>query len=270
MPDNKNQLVIGFLLLGLVLVGLSTYFSYFAPKEQPTEIRLARVERESGRASVYRSGYTQREPVDRKIDLYNLDSVETQETGEAILAFESSHKIRLSPNTLVTIEKSDDTQNPHVNLLVIRGEVTIEAQGREGELFIGKNGQRIAAAEYNNSQLSQAPVQPPAPNENFPNPGGPEEKLGISDDEINTVMNNNRSQFFKCYTQLLQTAPTAKGNVSLSFTIENNGKLSVAEVTASELPDEHFKKCLLEVLRRIEFRSFQGPQISTLFPLKFE
>ncbi len=268
MSENKNQLVIGFLLLGLVLIGLSTYFSYFAPKDIPTELRLARVDRESGKASVYRNGYTQRENIDRKIDLYNLDSVETQETGEAILSFESTHKVRLSPNTLVTLEKSDDTQNPHVTLIVKRGDVHIDAEGREGELFIAKNGQRISASEYNNSQLSQSPVQPPQPNEAFSNPIP--ENQGLSEDEINTVMNNNRSQFFKCYTQLLQTEPTAKGNVSLSFTIENNGKLSVAEVTASELKDETFKKCLLEVLRRIEFRSFQGPQISTLFPLKFE
>jgi hypothetical protein len=268
MSENKSQLVIGFLLLGLVLVGLSAYFSYFAPKSAQTELLLGRVERESGKAFVYRSGYTQRENVDRRTNLYNLDSVETQETGEAILSFESAHKIRLSPNTTVTLERVDDAQGFHVVLILKRGDVHVDNVGREGDLFIAKNGERIAASDYNNSTLAQIAVKPPEPNEAFSNPVP--ENQGLTEDEINTVMNTNRSSFFKCYTQLLQKEPTAKGNVSLSFTIENNGKLSVTEITASQLQNEEFKKCLLEVLRRIEFRSFQGPQISTLFPLKFE
>ncbi len=268
MPENKSQLVIGFLLLGLVLVGLSTYFSYFAPKNTPTEIILAHVDRESGKAFVYRSGYTQRESIDRKTNLYNLDSVETQDTGEAVLSFESAHKVRLSSNTTVTLERVDDAQGFHVVLILKRGDVHVEGSGREGELFIAKNGERVSASDYNSSSLAQTAVKPPQPNEAFSNPVP--ENQGLTEDEINTVMNTHRASFFKCYTQLLQTEPTAKGNVSLSFTIENNGKLSVAEVTASQLQNENFKKCLLEVLRRIEFRTFQGPQISTLFPLKFE
>ena len=268
MPENKNQLVLGFLLLGLVLVGLSTYFSFFAPKNTPTELLLARVERESGKAYVFRSGFSQRENVDRRTNLYNLDSVETMETGEAILAFESAHKVRLSPNTLVTLERVDDQQDFHVTLIIKRGDVHVDQVGREGDLFIAKNGERISATDYNNSTLSQVAVQPPQPNEAFSNPIP--ETQGLTEEEINTVMNNHRGSFFKCYTQLLQKEPTAKGNVSLSFTIENNGKLSVAEVTASQLQNDEFKKCLLEVRRRIEFRSFKGSPISTLFPLKFE
>jgi hypothetical protein len=268
MPENKSQLVIGFLLLGLVLVGLSTYFSYFAPKTTSTELLLAHVDRESGKAYVFRSGYTQRETVDRKTNLYNLDSVETLETGEAVLAFESAHKVRMSPNTLVTLERVDDPQGFHVTLILKRGEIHVDSVGREGDLFIAKNGERISAADYNNSTLAQTAVKPPQPNEAFSNPVP--ENQGLTDEEINSVMNTHRASFFKCYTQLLQTEPTAKGNVSLSFTIENNGKLSVAEVTASQLQNEEFKKCLLEVLRRIEFRTFKGAPISTLFPLKFE
>lgn len=267
MPE-KNQLVFGFLLLGLILVGISTYYSFFAPQEQVQEIRLGRIERETGKAYVLRNGYTQKENVDRKVNLFNLDSVETMETGEAILAFESAYRVRLSNNTLVTLEKIDDRESFHVLLIVKRGDVRVENFGREGELFIAKNGERISATDYNSSALARAPVEPPQPNEAFSNPAPKDQSLAEA--EIATTMNNHRSSFFKCYTQLLQREPSAKGNVSLSFTIENSGKLSVAEVTASQLTNEDFKKCLLEVLRRIEFRSFKGPSISTLFPLKFE
>jgi hypothetical protein len=268
MPEHKNHLVLGFLTLGLIFVGLSIYFSFFTEVEKPREIRLARVERENGKASVLRSGYTLKENVDRRLNLYNLDSVETLETGEAILALESAYRVRLFNNTFVTLERVDDSDGFHVVLILKRGEIRIENFGREGELFIAKNGDRVSASDYNSSPLAQAPVEPPSPNEAFSNPLP--ENQSLSEDEISTVMNNHRTGFFKCYTQLLQKEPSAKGQVTLSFTIENNGKLSVAEVTASQLPNEDFKKCLLEVLRRIDFRAFQGPAISTLFPLKFE
>lgn len=267
MPE-KNQLVLGFLFLGLVLVGLSTYFSFFASEDVIQEIRLARIERETGRVFVLRSGYTQKEKVDRKESLYNLDSVETLESGEAILSFDSAYRIHISNNTLVTLEKIDDQEAFHILLIVKRGEIRVENFGREGELFIAKNGERISATDYNGSQLARVPVEPPQPNQAFSNPIPADQ--GLAEEEITTVMNNHRTSFFKCYTQLLQQDPTAKGRVSLNFTIENNGKLSVSEVTASELNNEDFKKCLLQVLRRIEFRSFEGPPISTLFPLKFE
>ncbi|MEZ0392498.1 MAG: AgmX/PglI C-terminal domain-containing protein [Pseudobdellovibrionaceae bacterium] len=267
MPE-KSQVVFGFLFLGLVLIGVSTYFSFFAPKPSVQEIRLARIERESGKVSVLRSGYTQKENVDRKINVYNLDSVETMETGEALLSFESAYRVRLSNNTLVTLERIEDQESFRVLMIVKRGEVRVENFGREGELVIAKNGERVSATDYNSSPLAQMAVEPMKPVDDLPNPGPVH--LGLTEDEIGTVMNNHRSSFFKCYTQLLQKEPSAKGNVALSFTIENNGKLSVAEVTASQMTNDEFKKCLLEVLRRIEFRSFKGPSISTLFPLKFE
>ncbi len=268
MPENKNQLVFGFLFLGLILVGISIYFSFLSPRTPDKEIRLARVDRETGKVFVLRSGYTQKENVEKRESLFNLDSIETLETGEALLSFESAYRVRLFNNAMVTLERIDDQEGFHVILILKRGEIRIENFGREGELFIAKNGDRVSATDYNSSPLSQAPVDPPQPNEAFSNPAPSDQ--GLSEEEIGTVMSNHRTSFFKCYTQLLQKEPTAKGNVSLSFTIENNGKLSVAEVTASELSNEDFKKCLLEVLRRIEFRSFTGPAISTLFPLKFE
>ncbi|PIS11948.1 MAG: energy transducer TonB [Bdellovibrio sp. CG10_big_fil_rev_8_21_14_0_10_47_8] len=268
MPENKNQLVIGFLVLGLALVGLSTYFSFFAPRKTYQEIPLAKVQRETGKVYAVRAGYTQKELVETRTTLVSLDSVETQDIGEALILFENSYQIRVFNNAMVTLEKVEDQQDFHVVLIIKRGDIKVESFGRDGDLFIAKNGERISAAQYNSSQLAHAAVVPPVPVDNFSNPAPANE--GLAEDEISTTMNEHRSSFFKCYTQLLQKDPTAKGQVSLSFTVENNGKLSVAEVTASDIKQDEFRQCLVEVLRRIEFRSFRGPPISTLFPLKFE
>jgi hypothetical protein len=92
----------------------------------------------------------------------------------------------------------------------------------------------------------------------------------LTEDEISGVMASHRSSFFKCYTQLLQKEPQAKGETTLSFTIDNSGKLMTYDMTSAKLQRPEFKKCLLDVMSRVTFRPFQGQPVSTLFPIKFE
>lgn len=268
--DDKTNLVAGFLIGGLVLIALSIYFSFFSRETTHQGPRLAQVEQQTGKVFVFHSGLTQRELVDKRAPVLNLDSIETMETGEALLHFESAYRVRLLNSALVTLEKESENNKDVIILIVKRGEIKVENWGREGELFITKNGERIAATEYNSSLLAKEPVTSPVSSLN-PGESAPQ---GLTEEEISTVMASHRPQLFKCYTQLLQVDPNMKGNITLAFTIENSGKLSVAEVAqgqmGSQTINEDFKKCLLEVLKRVEFRPFQGPQISTLFPLKFE
>lgn len=269
LKGKKNQLVVGLLVAGLILVALSLYFSIFSSRTSSEgEVRLASVTRETGKAFVLRKGFTEKEAVEKRTPLYNLNSIETDETGEALVNFDSGYKLRVFNNALLTLEKVADQDNYHVVAIVKNGVVRVDGFGNEGELYISKNGERLSATDYNGSMLAQTPAVVPTPidTESTPIP----EDQGLSEEEISAGIQKHRTSFFKCYTQLLQKEPTAKGKVSLSFTIENNGKMSVTEVTASELANPDFKKCLLEVLRRVEFRSFKGPAISTLFPLKFE
>lgn len=264
----KNRLVISLLVAGLGLIGLSLYFSFFNSSTSLSESPLAYVTRETGRAFVLKRGLAGKEAIERRLSLYDFNSVETNDTGEAVLSFDSGFKIRMFNNALVTLEKIKDQKRFHILVIVRSGEVRVDGFGQEGDLFISKNGERISASDYNGSLLARTPTIAPDP-EDFEAPPAPTDQ-GLSEEEIAAGIQRHRTSFFKCYTQLLQREPTAKGKASLSFTIENNGKMSLAEVTASEIKNSDFKKCLLEVLRRVEFRSFKGPAISTLFPLKFE
>ena len=265
--QSKTQLILGFVLVGLFLLGLSYYFSKQEAAKPEREMRLARLERETGKVFVLRSGYTQKENIERRAQLYSLDSIETTDLGEATLSFESAYRVKVLASSLVTLEKIDDPETFHVVVIIKRGDIRVENFGREGELFIAKNGDRVSASDYNSSSLAQLPTAAPTPVDEST---APTPNQTLSEDEIGAVMNSHKTAFFKCYTQLLQKEPQAKGNVSLSFTIENTGKLSVAEVTASQIQNQDFKKCLIEVLHRIEFKSFQGVPVSTLFPLIFE
>jgi hypothetical protein len=82
-------------------------------------------------------------------------------------------------------------------------------------------------------------------------------------------MGNHKNSFFKCYSRLLQKQNTAKGDVTLIFLIDNLGQISDLTIQ-TQLTDEDFKRCVRDVVGRIEFRPFDGPQISAFFPMKFD
>lgn len=267
MTEKKTQLVIAFCAIGVLLLSAGLFLVKRGQTSAVGEFRLARVERETGDVFTIRTGYAQREKVIARSPLYNLDSVETADTGDALITFESAFRVRVMENSLVTLEKVDDQESYHVVLIVKRGEIKVENFGRDGELVIGKNGERVNAADYNGSQLSLAPAIPPQSLDSF---SEPIKEQGLSGDEISATLAQNKTQFFKCYTQVLQKTPTAKGSVSMSFTVENSGKLSLAEITASEIQDDQFKNCLKEVLKRIEFKAFNGAPIATIVPMHFE
>ncbi len=264
MKDQKNPLALVFLGAGILLFAVSFYLSYRTSTSSEKSSRLARVERETGQVFIVRSGFTQKEKIDKSSNLFNLDSVETNDTGEALLSFESAFRLKVLVDSLVTLEKVEDNKGSHVVLILKKGDIHIENFGREGELFIAKNGERVSALDFDSSTLKAAPLEAPT------TPQGPAPVTQLTEEEISGVMASHKSSFFKCYTQLLQKDPQAKGDATLSFTIDNSGKLMVYDMTSAKLPQPEFKKCLIDVMSRVVFRPFQGPPVSTLFPIKFE
>ena len=64
--------------------------------------------------------------------------------------------------------------------------------------------------------------------------------------------------------------PMAKGSIMINFEVEPKGKIQNIDIQSYQVSDETFNKCLTEVLKRIQFRTFDGPAISAVFPLRFE
>ncbi|MBO9668406.1 MAG: AgmX/PglI C-terminal domain-containing protein, partial [Bdellovibrio sp.] len=88
---------------------------------------------------------------------------------------------------------------------------------------------------------------------------------GLTSEFIQDTLRAQRNSFFKCYTQLLQRTPGVVGQASVGFTIERSGKVSQADITSSSIADPAFKKCLIEAIRRVEFKSFGGdPSLSKI------
>lgn len=268
METPKNPWIWGFLIVGLVCIGLSFILTTHPNEHLVTAAPLAKAQLMTGEATITRSGSLQREKIEGHPTLNQLDSVETTDLGEVRLDFESAFRVLLKENTLVTLERIGDQKGFHVVLIIKRGSIQVDNIGHEGDLFIAKNGERISADQYHESPLSKVAVEDPQ--QSLTPPNAPAVGGSLSEQEIQDVMGSHRTSFLKCYSQLLQKDPNAKGDATLTFTVENNGKVNGVEITSTSLKQEDFKKCLSEVMNRVEFRPFPGPPVSSLFPLKFE
>ena len=224
---------------------------------------FGRIERETGKVYLVSQNFRQKDLIENTKSIQNSANIETDETGEAILTLDNGYRIRIFEDSSINIEALDRV----ATITLKKGSMIVENFGQPSELIIAKDGKRFSAAEYNGldtrraeyKEKSEVKIEPIV-----------ETTRGLSEEEISAVISNNKNYLFKCYTQLLQKQPEAKGEVSLNFTIENSGKVSSCEASSKQIKDETFFRCLKEVMLRIEFMSFKGPGISTLFPIVFE
>lgn len=244
-----------FIIAGLTLVGLAFVVTKWLDP-QPDLTPIARVEKLSDQVQILKNHLTQKENVSGRALVHELESIETNPDGEALLDFPNGFRIRVMTNSLVTLDKEKDG----IVIFVKNGDVKVEAVGKERTVFIAKGGERWNAADY--ETIANTESKQPTPQERI--------SEGLTPSYISMTLSSQKGTFYKCYTQLLQKNPRLTGEASVSITIQPNGKIARSEITTSSLEDSNFKKCLLEATNRIEFKPFMGEAITTVFPLKFE
>lgn len=268
MAKNNNLLIPSLIVLGIFSVALSLFIASQTEKQGPNARPLARIELNLGKVFILRNNLTHKETLSRKAILYALDTVETGADGDATMEFDSAYRIRAQENSLITLDEEGD----RIVLIIKRGDLQVENFGREGSVFISRDGVRWNATDYEMNYKKQAPPETLpelAPTEAATSTGISSTE-GLTSDFIQDTLKNYRGSFFKCYTQLLQKTPGLVGQASISFTIERTGKVTMADIASSSIKDSEFKKCLIDAIKRVEFKSFNGDPISTVFPLRFE
>lgn len=253
---------------GLILIVISFLLLKKWNESASSSNTLARTEDLQGDVFLTKKFSSQKIKISSNLPLTSLDTLETSADGQVLLDFLSSYRVRVLPNSAVTLE-----ENGEQTLLILKqGDVQIENFGREGSLMISKLGRRISATEFelekqnknNPGALPSLPTQPQTT-------GAPAGTAGaLSQEDVQGTLQKHKPMFFKCYTQLLQKTPGVTGQVNLAFVIEKTGKISQPEITNSSITDAKFRSCLLEALSRVEFRAFSGDPVSTVFPLRFE
>lgn len=268
MSSKKLLLITALVFGGLALLAVA-FLAPWATESSESSIGV-RVLRQSGAIKLYSQNYTQRSLVAAEAKLENLDTLETDGNGLASLIFENLYRIQVLENSILTIESFESPDGEQTLVLLLkRGDLKVEQVGREGSVLIGKNGQRIDAADYNDSDLQQestesVDIQEHTYSEEMT------QKVGLTEAEISQAFALQKSAFFRCYTQLLQRSPDVTGSLAFQLMIEPTGKASSTEVVNSNFNDPDFHTCLLEVVKRLEFKSFDSAPISTLFPMSFE
>lgn len=273
-PENStaakttNWIIPTLIGVGVLSLLLSILIASQTEIQKPGDRPLARLELNLGKVFVLRKNLTQKEILTRRATLFALDSVETGSDGDATMEFDSAYRIRVQENSLITLDEESD----RIVIFVKRGDVQVENYGREGSVYVSRDGVRWTATDYEMSYKKQTPsssLPDLAPPDTAANPTTLKVD-GLTADHIQDTLRTYRQSFFKCYTQLLQKTPGVVGQASLSFTIERTGRVQQAEVASSSINDTDFKNCLTEAVRRVEFKSFNGDPISTVFPLRFE
>ncbi|MBS1971068.1 MAG: AgmX/PglI C-terminal domain-containing protein [Bdellovibrionales bacterium] len=265
----KNKWFIPSLIIaGLFFMSLSWFMSSRLENQSAGLKVLARIAYNSGEVYVLHKNMTEKETLKKSASLYYLDTVETGPNGDATFEMDGGYRLRVLDNALITL----DQEGEKAILILKRGDVQVEAMGRDKTVMISKNGQRMSLSEYE-SQLRKEnaaagfPEMAPVVADNSPAPSAGD---SLSSDYIQDTLKRQIPAFDKCYKQLLQRTPGVVGQVVMTFTIERSGKIVSADVTTSTINNADFKRCLSEALRRVEFKSFRGDPITSTFPLGFE
>ncbi len=249
-------IVLGLLLIVASLVAPNKSFDIFNKKP------VAIVAEVSGSAITQGLDQIDSSQIKKETKIKNLDLIKTEVASEVLVVLSAtSGEFRLLENTEALIEETDTGA---VLVTVRQGDILVDEFGKKPSFWIRKEGRQLSAMDYALSYEKNA--------EQFRKQGKTfsTDETVLAQSKIEEILNSKKSDFFRCYGQLIQKTEQAHGQVILSFEISSIGKIVKVDVTKSDINDEVFKSCVSEVIARTQFPRFSGKNITTVFPLKFE
>ena len=267
--------IVGF--AGVLVFALALWRATMTPGAAETPQALARIEPVFGTVTIEHEGAEK--TIKKPHSLQKLETAQTGPESEALLDFPSGEQVRMLENSMILA----DFEGGRPVLIVKAGDLWVErtTTSLEGPL-ISREGLRRTLAEDLKLRLKKAGKDPTeiipegaktalTGTTRAPTPKKPPSKgETLSAEYIEDVMRGQRHSFFKCYGQLLQHSPGMVGEASIAFTIEHTGKVAAAQIPNSTVQDLQFRRCLTDAVKRIEFKSFAGDSVQTLFPIRFE
>jgi hypothetical protein len=266
--SRKLVLTFTLLLLGALLLGVAWWLMQVNKSPAQFGEKIGWVRNELGEVFVVRGNGQIRESVSTSTFILPWDSIETASQSEAELDFSHGEKIKLAPESLIIIEKwkKDIPQNAEGFLINLKkGSFKVMTAPKDSLFQVIANGTTSALSEFENFDLAKQASTPQPMTGNLA-----ETQTLLSDKEIESALGSQSASYRKCFHQLLQREPGARGNANISLIIDNSGKVTRPQVQSNDFKDTQFLSCLKEVTLRMKFRSFSGPVITTVFPISFE
>ncbi len=257
----KSWFVPGIIILGILLIIASLVipnksFEFFEKKYVAITIDVT--------GTAFTQGLDQIDSAQLKTDskIKNLDLIKTDSGSEVLIVLSATGgEFRLMENSEALIE---ETESGTVLVTVRQGELLVDEFGKKPSFWIRQEGRQLSAMDYALSNEKNADLFKKQ-NKNIST-----DAVVLTQAKIEEILNSKKSDFSRCYGQLIQKTEQAHGQIILSFEITSIGKVTKVDVTKSDLTDQIFKSCVSEVIARTQFPHFSGKNMTTVFPLKFE
>ena len=257
----KNWIVPGIILLGVLII----IFSLVAPVKTFTffdKKYIATVAGLTGSANAQGLDQIDASSLKKDSKIKNLDIIKTDASSEVIIVLEDTGgEFRLTEKSEALIELLDSGS---ILITVRQGDLLVDQFGRQPSFWIRKEGRQLTAMDYALSYDKNSELFKKQGKSFFT------ETTTLSQSKIEEIISAKKTDFFRCYGQLIQKQEQAHGQVVISFEISSIGKVVKVDITKSDLQDTAFKACISEVVARTSFPRFSGDNITTVFPLKFE
>lgn len=292
---NKRRIVLILLLLlgAFIVIFHDRLIDQYDELFQPPDPRKVIATLESFDGSVnYKKPKTLRfRKVRPELALRDQDTLVTADGATAILTFEGGYKLEVEPNSIVVIEEPQVGEDGSVRVTFLRGDYRVIDTGSiSGKLLIAKDQNVIDAAgrpappkplqiamrepekppppppppiksevvEELKKEIKKAPVAPPKKRETLP------------DEYITSIVKRETPSFNRCYAQHLRLNPNARGRINLSFTIANTGRVTTVRLLGSTFKDARLEQCVMAVVERTRFRTYEGDPVIVNYPINFE
>lgn len=292
--SSHNRTSVILLVVALLVLGGSFFWPNIWQSIQ-NKNSLAIVTQIRGQAEKISIHNSAPELIKKNSVIQSLETLVVGSNSDLTVHFQEGAEVKLFPGSLVNF--SGKPKNPQINIK--KGKLEVVSISSQEKLWISQNGKTTKAQNYKavestdealdiNPLLNQTEVQTDINNLSSIEGGGtvPEnitsaianiKKEPLQKDEqtqirlmISDRLARQKTRIYRCYSQLLQKKPDAKGKLAVHFTVNNLGKVEEAEMASTQFAEDSFHKCLIEVVKRTSFLPFKGNTIATLVPLKFE
>jgi hypothetical protein len=277
------------ILIGAALIFLAPRIAdeWSKPGSPQVSSSIGSVEIIEGRAKYQSSPLSEAESITGKFSLAHQSSL--------ILEVRASAKIDVAGYLLSwqgpgrIVGELWSAQNPAgpIILHLQGGTIQVEREGTPGQLYVVRGTEMTDPRGAARDRLRGIAISPlllagkngtePPPTETA-EPQAPLDRHSETDPDNGTLSNDyldqrilqEKAQFQRCQSNSLRDATAIKGQLMIGLTINPDGRIAEARIVTTTIQNENLEKCILEIFKRIRFKSFHGSPIVRGYPLNFE
>lgn len=218
-------------------------------------------------------------------ELHHLDQIKAPPDKPIRLIFTSGWVLDLKENSSAIVElyRPQEVNSPAL-LSLITGEYSLVTPGPPGQLFIMQDKKIYSPQNIPIQQTREIDINGQLPLQPIASPVGAIGKANKLPDKITnqdnseTLSNNYIEQVLvgqsnllrNCQLNSVRDKKPAFGMLTLTFTINPDGKINNIKLLQDKIKNPQLTKCTIEVIERTHFKPFSGPAISLNYPLEYK